>query len=97
METVKKPIMNFTVKGFHITRLELQNPPGWLLECWAVDYNRLHLGYIRKVRINQLGRVKFWVFEGHKRVGFRTIPVQKVDNTRTGIVLQLARMRGYDV
>ena len=85
--------MQTTVKGYHILRV---HPRMGELERWAVDWKRNHYGYIIKaVYKGHIGEkpVVFWFCRAEKQVGYRRFINQKVANTRTQIVLELAAMR----
>ena len=94
-------IVKTTVRGFTIQRVE---PERNELQRWAVDLNRIHLGYIVQIRMdskpyfgNQTIDTKFWFCYGYKKVGYRTFTKFKVSNTRTQAVLELARLSGYNI
>ena len=85
-------IMKTTVKGYTIQRV---HPNLGELEKWAVDKDRIHYGYIIKaVYKGSIGEkfVVFWFCRNEKRFGYRSFVNQKVANTRTQVILELAKL-----
>lgn len=90
-------VMKTHVKGFEIQRQPNLNADKGQVECWHVYKDGQYLGRIAKMwifpRNGYTFKVTFWYYWYELRFGHRFINKTAVFNTRTDVVVGLARSR----